>query len=227
METLAMAERVFLRIRNWRNYQHYKDRNPPWIKLHYEILNSEDWVMLADASRVAMMVCMLIASRHEGRVPYNPEYIKRVGHLKTKPDLKLLIDMGFLVDENPMLADASTKTLADDCSETETETETETEKRQRRPPHTPQVGLNGFDNFYQKYPNKVGRLEAERAWKKIKPMNEEVARTITRAIQDQVRSGHFKGADGKLYEPHPATWLNKGRWMDEIKSKIDDEPKYR
>jgi len=55
-------------VRNWRKYQHYTDRNPPWIKLHFEILSSEDWVMLADDSRVLLIACMLIASRNQGKV---------------------------------------------------------------------------------------------------------------------------------------------------------------
>ena len=82
-------------VRNWRKYQHYTDRNPPWIKLHFEILSSEDWVMLADDSRVLLIASMLIASRNQGKVPNNPEYIRRVCHLK-KVDFKPLIDIGFL-----------------------------------------------------------------------------------------------------------------------------------
>ena len=47
----------YYRVKNWERFQHYKDRNPPWIKLHYEIMTSADWVMLADASKLLMMVC--------------------------------------------------------------------------------------------------------------------------------------------------------------------------
>jgi len=35
-----------LKVKNWEKYQHYKDRNPPWIKLHFELLTSADWVPL-------------------------------------------------------------------------------------------------------------------------------------------------------------------------------------
>jgi len=27
-----------LRVKNWGKFQHYKDRNPPWIKLHRGLL---------------------------------------------------------------------------------------------------------------------------------------------------------------------------------------------
>lgn len=91
------------RIPTWDNYQHYTDRNPPWIKLHYETLSSETWVTLDDSSRVLAVACMLIASRHEGNIPDNPDYIKRVAYLNEIPNFKPLINIGFL----EMIADAS------------------------------------------------------------------------------------------------------------------------
>jgi len=115
------------RVKNWMNFQHYKDRNPPWIKLHFSLLASEDWVTLDDASRVLAIACMLIASRNGGVVPSNPAYLKRVAYLNKTPNFKPLIDCGFLEDDSAMLADAS-KALAQARPETETETETEKKK---------------------------------------------------------------------------------------------------
>jgi hypothetical protein len=99
---------TMLTVKNWENFQHYKDRNPPWIKLHIELLNSMDWVMLDDASKLLAVVCMMIASRNQGQVPNNPAYLKKVAHLDKLPNLKPLIDIGFLVDASNTLADAST-----------------------------------------------------------------------------------------------------------------------
>jgi len=105
----------YLHVKNWQTYQHYRDRNPPWIKLHYEIMTSSDWVMLADANKLLAVVCMLVASRHEGRVPLDLDYIKRVAYLDKKPDLTPLIKCGFLiVDSN------SKQALATARPETET-----------------------------------------------------------------------------------------------------------
>jgi hypothetical protein len=84
------------RVKNWRQFQHYKDRNPPWIKLHFALLASEDWVSLDDASRVLAIACMLIASRNGGVIPENPAYIKRVAYLNKVPNFKPLIECGFL-----------------------------------------------------------------------------------------------------------------------------------
>lgn len=117
---------MILKVKNWDKYQHYKDRNPPWIKLHYEIMTSRDWVCLDDASRVLAVACMLIASRNNGEIPADKGYIKRVAYLNSEPDFEPLIRCGFLV-----LDDDASNLLADARPETETETyteETETEK---------------------------------------------------------------------------------------------------
>ena len=93
------------KIKNWDNYQHYKTRCPPWIKLHFTLLSSEDWVCLDDSSRVLAIVCMLLASRDEkkdGSFNSDPKYIRRVAYLNDDPNFKPLLACGFLVQ-----ADAS------------------------------------------------------------------------------------------------------------------------
>lgn len=102
-------EGPYYTVTHWRDYQHYRDRNPPWIKLHFSLLSSRDWVMLDDASRVLAVACMLIASRNDGRVPADPDYVKRVAYLNKRPDFNPLIECGFLQDASgckQMLADA-------------------------------------------------------------------------------------------------------------------------
>tara|TARA_R110000751_G_scaffold272625_1_gene372828 strand:- start:459 stop:1322 length:864 start_codon:yes stop_codon:yes gene_type:complete len=87
----------WLEVKNWSEFQHYKHRSPPWIKLHFDLLSSHDWVSLPDNSKAILTVCMLIASRNDGRVPWDEQYLKRVGGLSRKPDLKPLIESGFLI----------------------------------------------------------------------------------------------------------------------------------
>jgi hypothetical protein len=95
-----------LRIKNWRMYQHYRDRCPPWIKLHFKILHSRDWVKASDSERVLAIASMLVASQddaNDGSFEADPDYFQRVAYLRTTPDFNSLIRLGFLE-----------KTLADD-----------------------------------------------------------------------------------------------------------------
>lgn len=107
---------AYYRIKNWERFQHYKDRNPPWIKLHRDLLASETWVSVDDASRVLAIACMLLAAATDNRIPDNPRYVQRVAYLSGLPDfgplveigfLELLTDQGVAVDSSEMLADAS------------------------------------------------------------------------------------------------------------------------
>lgn len=101
---------------NWSEYQHYKDRDPPWIKLHFKLLTSRAWTMLDNNGRALAIACMLIASRNHGQVPNDPDYIKRVAYFKKAPDFAPLVKCGFLA-----VASGCKQTQAKDTQETEAE----------------------------------------------------------------------------------------------------------
>lgn len=122
------------RIVEWSRYQHYKDRDPPWIKLHRDLLTSQTWVMLPDAGRALAVACMLVAAGTENRIPADPNYLKRRAYLNKDPDFAALVEVGFLelVNDSNDVADASKaeQTLAFDTkcySETEERREEERE----------------------------------------------------------------------------------------------------
>lgn len=82
------------------------------------------------------------------------------------------------------------------------------------PPISPKGGLVGFETFWKEYPKKVGKGDAIKAWAKIKPLNG-LVEEIIQAVISQKRSGDWT-KDGGKYIPHPSTWLNGQRWLDEI-----------
>lgn len=71
-----------------------------------------------------------------------------------------------------------------------------------------------FDEFYAAYPVHKAKGNAVKAWARLT----DAERTLCLpAIAAQVKAQHFRGADGKDYIPHPASWLNARRWEDEVK----------
>ena len=70
-----------------------------------------------------------------------------------------------------------------------------------------------FDEFWSEYPRKVGKKDAKRAFEKA--LKSADAETMIRAVKAQKSSGQWT-RDGGRYIPNPATWLNQGRWDDEI-----------
>ena len=69
----------------------------------------------------------------------------------------------------------------------------------------------GFEKFWSAYPRKKGKLEAQKAWRKVKPA--EVEAIIARVELNKV--GEWKDKDPQ-YIPNPSTWLNGCRWEDAI-----------
>jgi uncharacterized protein YlbG (UPF0298 family) len=67
-----------------------------------------------------------------------------------------------------------------------------------------------FEDFWYKYPKKVGKEAARKAWNKANP---DIIKVID-AINWQRETRQWQAEDGK-YIPNPATYLNQGRWMDE------------
>jgi uncharacterized phage protein (TIGR02220 family) len=60
--------------KNWQTFQHYKDRNPTWIKLHKTLLDDFEYQSLPMASKALAPMLWLIASEHpEGVIDANPE----------------------------------------------------------------------------------------------------------------------------------------------------------
>ena len=65
---LVPAGRFTLCVKNWREFQHYGKRRPPWIKLHHGLLDKRAFLQLPVASRALAPLLWLIASEHDGEI---------------------------------------------------------------------------------------------------------------------------------------------------------------
>jgi hypothetical protein len=117
-----------MKPKNWSHFQHYKDRCPPWIKLHKELLNDRAFMTLPTASKALAPLLWLLASESkDGTFDASIDELTfrlRMPESDIKTGLKHLIDKGFFVDDSEVLAGC----YQDAIPETETETETETKK---------------------------------------------------------------------------------------------------
>jgi hypothetical protein len=118
--------------KNWDNFQHYKHRSPPWIKLHKNLLDDMAFQRLPIASKaIAPMLWLLASESHDGVIHKSPEEIAfrlRMTEKEVISSIKPLIDNGFFIEDSNVLAkrlqDATTEKRQ---SRVETEKETETE----------------------------------------------------------------------------------------------------
>ncbi len=51
-----------LAVKNWTEFQHYKHRKPPWIRLHRRLMDDIEWHRLPLASRALAPMLWLLAS---------------------------------------------------------------------------------------------------------------------------------------------------------------------
>lgn len=88
----------YLRIRNWDKWQSYRrDRGqPPWIKVHREIMRNIEWVGMTDAQRGQLVAIWLLAADHDGAIPASPELVQKLCFMSEPPDLQFFIDQGFI-----------------------------------------------------------------------------------------------------------------------------------
>jgi len=90
------------------------------------------------------------------------------------------------------------------------EKEREKERKNIKTPAKPSLE---FDQFWIQYPRKVGKEAARKAF--MKAMTKTTASKILSAVEDlRIR---VAGKD-QQFTPHPSTWLNEGRWDDEVAS---------
>ena len=74
--------------------------------------------------------------------------------------------------------------------------------------------INGFDKFWEAYPNKKDKQKAMKAWAKHQP---DIV-NVLKALVTQKGSDQWKKDDGRFI-PLPTTWLNGARWEDEVVGK--------
>lgn len=115
------------------------------------------------------------------------------------------------------LSNASSRSVApgDASNDTQIQTHKQTQKDPEivtSPPARDGVAVysSTFLTFWEAYPRKVGKGDAWKAWKRLKP---ELSATLG-AIAQQRDAIDWRKENGK-YIPNPATWLNGRRWEDE------------
>lgn len=188
--------------KNWADFQHYKDRAPPWIKLHKGLLDNYEFQCLPVASRALAPMLWLLASDHErGEIDAAPKKLAfrlRMTELEVNDALKPLIDNGFFL----VIQDAS-GVLADRKQGADLETETEKRKKET------EQRARDFETFWAAYPKKDGKRDAESAWAKV----DAPIAVILAAVSIRAKSEDWTKSNGQ-FVPLAATYLRGRRWED-------------
>ena len=94
--------------KHWREFQHYRDRRPPWIKLHRKLLDDRAYLALPIASlAIAPLLWLLASESDDGSFEADVkelEFRLRLSGKTISDGLKGLSDNGFLTAASSTLA---------------------------------------------------------------------------------------------------------------------------
>lgn len=76
--------------------------------------------------------------------------------------------------------------------------------------------IKDFEVWWKLYPRKIGKQAAKRKYEKYVKEKTITEKLLIDALKRQLPELKQKE---EQYIPHPATWLNQGRWDDEVKKK--------
>ncbi len=128
-----MSDDLWIVIPNWERFQHYKNRNPTWIKVYTELSSDPDWDGLTLHQRGLLVTLWLEYARSRAQV--STTWVrKQVGRSYKVASLVSLSDAGFiqLSASRPL---AIGYHVASPEEETEREEETEQELDQEQTNH--------------------------------------------------------------------------------------------
>lgn len=136
-------------IPRWWEFQHYKDRDPVWIKAYVRLLDDEDYLALPPGTRSVLHGIWLAYASSDGRLTLDTRSLSsRLRMRVTSQQLKALVRAGFIATSasRPL---ALRYQVASPETEEETETDKETDKSKSKSleavPGFEENGNFGFD----------------------------------------------------------------------------------
>ncbi len=152
----------YIRFCNWETFQHYKKRNPPWVKLYSYFLDDDDFDCMPDASKLLFFCLLSFASRRENKVRLDFKWLQKKLPIKqtiTKKTLQPLIDTGFIEryhDASNGLAEGKQDAIPE-------ERRGEAEERQRR----------------EEFPDNLNTEDFLKAWTEWENHRKEIKKKLT------------------------------------------------
>ena len=191
--------------KNWKEFQHYKDRSPAWIKLHRGLLDDYEFSRLPVASRALAPFLWLLASEYEGGeiTASIPEiaFRFRMTENELRTAITPLIAKGFFSASNSLA----------DCEQTAClEKENIGKRKRREDTRAASPSNDNFEEFKKDYPKRAGNYgwkAAERKYLALVKTGVDPA-AINAAARRHAEEMRKLKRIGTEFVPMPASWLN-------------------
>src|SRR6185312_3836651 len=211
-----MSTETYLKVKKWEQFQHYKRRNPPWIRLYRRIVDDADFQCLPLASRALAPMLWLIASETlDGTIHCKPGALSfrlRQSISELLEGLIPLMDKGFIEGFGDFAIEVLAPRLHGATPEAEAEAEAEKIQSQKHVRQTPpdECLREDFGRFWDVYPKHEDRREAWQVWRRLTVSDRLAAYA---GVLRWRESGRWHDPQ---FVPGPAKYLRRRKWEDEI-----------
>lgn len=218
--------------KNWTSFQHYKNRNPPWIKLHKTLLDDRKFMCLPVDSRALAPLLWLLASENQDGV-FDADidglsFRLRMTKKEVEKGLNPLIKHKFFLDASTMLAPR----LQDATPETEREREKSIPQNEfaehvyfsKKKRKLSGKRLDSFLKFWHDFDYRKDKASAADSWLDIPQLTDSLVEEICRSARKEASERQQK-IDKGLTPIYAQGWLSARRWEDQ--DNTQKKPKYQ
>ena len=134
-------------------------------------------------------------------------------NVKMEPDERLKTLTENTTENTTETTTLNTYALNSACDSTQSSPNDHDQQEKPRKPFRTIKQQQRFDAFWEAYPRKRSKGQAEKTWVKINP-DDDLLEEILAGLENAKRSVDWL-KDGGQYIPYPSTWLNAKGWEDE------------
>jgi len=209
----------YFKVKNLQKFQHYKDRCPPWIKLHSSILDDYEFGLLPDNCQHQLIFIWLLASKCENRLPLDEAWLQRKLPIKGKMNLKPMFKYGFLILLSPSEQLASELLQEDEGHADSEEREHINLEKKRHTVHDNPVSFETqFEELWSQYPQRTNKGKCLKKYITARKNG------LTHAEIVQALTNYINFVNLKRETDHKnLSWKNASTWFNEIKDWVNPD----
>lgn len=209
-----------IKIKNWDRFQHYKHRNPPWIRLYRALLTDPEWFELQNSDASWMLAsCWLLASEQDGSLPDIEQIAFRFRMSEDQVKSRLLELQHWLIIDDASTLLAPRKHDASDVLP-------QSKKEKKESKEDKKALLSHFDEFWQAYPKREGTNSKKAAGLRFAAAVKAGADPAAIIAGARAYATAPTTEVGSRFVQQAETWLNKRGW-EQYSEQLDEEARLR
>ena len=209
-----------LEVRNWEKFQHYKHRNPPWIRLYVALLDDLEFARLPDVTKAHLVAIWMLAGRYHNRLPDDLKWLEQKMNTNQPVDWGKLLNDGWVTvsgDASDVLAQCKQNATTEQSRAENTEQSigaVAPEKRQSKP-RTVSTGVTWLTPFGEDWKQELSGVPNYKAM--AKPFEQLLTIHTVEEIRPVWRA-YLRGTKGQPYPVQPQRFCeNFGKYQEQIR----------